>query len=267
MKKLLNYLLHNLLNTSLGSKLVSYVSIFNMGYFRKVVHKNIELYFVCPNWINSYRIKTFSSKEPETLQWIESIDEGSTIWDIGANVGLYSIYAAKLKKGKIYAFEPSVFNLEILARNVFLNNLQNDITIVPIPLTNKISENLFQMTSTQWGGALSTFGASIDQNGCPIKEIFEYKLIGISIDEFCDLYKFKLPDHIKIDVDGIEHLILSGANKVLLNVKSVLIEIDDNFIDQANNTKSILEKAGLILYKKCNIDSTSQFNQWWIRNN
>ena len=67
---------------------------------------------------------------------------GVTVFlDIGANVGIYSVYAAKSKKCKVYSFEPSVFNLEILARNVFLNELSSSITIMPFSKTNSPNLN------------------------------------------------------------------------------------------------------------------------------
>ena len=56
--------------------------------------------------------------------------EGSVVWDIGANVGLYSCYAAKHRGCRVFAFEPYVFNLEILARNIYLNQLSERVTIV-----------------------------------------------------------------------------------------------------------------------------------------
>ena len=45
-----------------------------------------------------------------------------------------------------------------------------------------------------------------------------------------------IPDYIKIDVDGIEHLILEGGKETLKNkkIKSILIEINENFEDQKN---------------------------------
>ena len=66
--------------------------------------------------------------------------EKSIFWDIGANVGLYSIYAAKLKNCEVYAFEPSVFNLEVLSKNIFLNKLTDNITTISLPLTNHIKK-------------------------------------------------------------------------------------------------------------------------------
>lgn len=80
--------------------------------------------FYVPNAQCRYRVSSFSTKEPDTLEWMDTIPPGSVIWDIGANVGLYSVYAAKSRGARVFAFEPSVFNLELLARNIFLNQLQ-----------------------------------------------------------------------------------------------------------------------------------------------
>ena len=69
------------------------------------------------------RANTFSSKEPETLEWIDSMQKKSILWDVGANVGTYSCYAAKKMELQVFAFEPSVFNLSLLAQNIYMNNL------------------------------------------------------------------------------------------------------------------------------------------------
>jgi len=53
------------------------------------------------------------AKEPDTLMWIDKIPEHSVFWDVGANVGLYSCYAAKARNCIVFAFEPSVFNLRV----------------------------------------------------------------------------------------------------------------------------------------------------------
>ncbi len=76
-----------------------------------VSHEGISLRFSAPNALSRFRYETFSSKEPETLEWINHLPSGAILWDIGANVGLYSIYAAKKRECKVWAFEPSIFNL------------------------------------------------------------------------------------------------------------------------------------------------------------
>ena len=98
-----------------------------------VKHKELKFQFFIPNRINYMRVDTFSTKEPETLQWIDTFKKKNTFWDIGANIGLYSCYAVKRAESQVYAFEPTVFNLELLAKNVYLNSLSNKIIIIPFP--------------------------------------------------------------------------------------------------------------------------------------
>lgn len=236
-----------------------------------IYYNNTEINFSSPNYLTSWRYNTFATKEPETLKWIDSMEPNSTFWDIGANVGLYSIYAAKSKKSKVVSFEPSVFNLEILARNVELNNLTSLVCIFPLPLSNMSDKNIMHFTTTQWGGALSTFGEDIGPDGESINEVFGYQTYGITMDDVSHHLNLGNPDYIKIDVDGIEHLILSAGLNVLKNVKEVLIEINDDFTYQSTICNKILINSGLKLKRKDSADVISNnsasnvFNQVWSR--
>jgi len=230
-----------------------------------VNHGGVKMSFTSPNALTRYRSESFSEKEPDTLTWLESLPEGAVLWDIGANVGLYSIYAARKVNARVFAFEPSVFNLELLARNIFLNELQERVTIVPVALSNALGPSLFKMSSTAWGGALSTFGQGFDQHGDKLKSIFEYQTMGMTMDEAIRLLNIPAPLFIKIDVDGIEHFILRGGKETLKAVESVMVEIDDGFTEQAQETVRHLANAGLTLLKKCGGDAGSQYNQWWVR--
>lgn len=232
---------------------------------KAVQHKDTCMVFATPNELCRYRAGSFSSKEPDTLTWLEGIPPDAVLWDVGANVGLYSIYAAK-KGARVFAFEPSVFNLELLARNIFLNGLQERITIVPVALSNGIGPSLFRMSSTAWGGALSTFGQDFDQHGGKLKSIFEYQTMGVTMDDAVSLLNIPAPRYIKMDVDGIEHFILRGGAQILKQVESVLVEIDDDFAEQAEESALHLQAAGLELKRKCSMpDAGNQYNQWWTR--
>src|SRR4051812_37306235 len=109
--------------TALGRYFYGQVINNTMGRTQQVTHHGLILVFAVPNAPSKFRADTFSTKEPETLEWIDGIPEGSVLWDIGANVGLYTCYAAKARGCRVFAFEPSVFNLELLARNIFFNQL------------------------------------------------------------------------------------------------------------------------------------------------
>jgi len=242
-----------------------------MNNIKRINHNGTEMQFSVPNRLNQFRVDTFSTKEPETLDWIESFSENSILWDIGANIGLYSVYAAKSKRCKVIAFEPSVFNLELLARNINLNNLNKQISIIPIALSESISLNQMRFTTTVWGGASSTFGKNIGWDGNKLGDIFSFQTISCSIDKAASLFRLPIPDHIKMDVDGIEHIILKGGKDVLKNVKSVSIEINDNFKNQALGASKYLKDAGLSFKEKKhspmfeNTKINSIYNQIWVR--
>lgn len=231
---------------------------------RKVTHRGLQLSFTTPNALCRYRAESFSTKEPDTLIWLDSIPEEAVLWDVGANVGLYSIYAAKKSRARVFAFEPSVFNLELLARNIFLNELQNHITIVPLALNDSIGPSLFKMSSMAWGGALSTFGQDFNQHGGKLDSVFEYQTMGIGMSDAINMLRIPMPRFIKVDVDGIEHFILRGGADVLQQVESVLIEIDDGFVEQAEESACHLRNAGLTLLQKHG-NTGSQYNQLWVR--
>ena len=237
-----------------------------IGKKQHITYNGISMTFLVPNSLNRYRIKTFATKEPETLEWIESFNEDSIFWDIGANIGLYSIYAAKYNNAQVYAFEPSVFNLEFLAKNIYKNTLSEKVRIFPLALSNHPGFNLFKMNNPVWGGALSTFGEDYDQNGESFKATFEYTIAGVTADKIVELLSTPKPDYIKIDVDGIEHLILEGCENILKTVNSVLIEINDGFERQSNDSEKYLLQAGLVLKEKFDLKAGNQYNQLWVRN-
>lgn len=257
--------------TSLGRYCVDEVIRTAMGDTRSVSHQGVNLTFAVPNKINRFRVQTFSSKEPETLEWIDGIPHGAVVWDIGANVGLYACYAAKARNCRVFAFEPSVFNLELLARNVFLNGLSDKVTIVPLPLTDQLAVNTLNMTTMEWGGALSSFAQDYGHDGQAIRKVFEFRTVGFSMADAMELLRLPLPDYIKMDVDGIEHLILKGGAEVLRKVKGVLVEINDDFATQSEDAARSLRAAGLHLKEKRHAEMfensafRSSYNQIWQR--
>ena len=226
----------------------------------KILGQNIS--FFVPNNLTKWRVETFFSKEPETLEWIDNFENGGgdkkiIFWDIGGNIGLYSIYAA-VKYGNIdvTTFEPSTNNLQTLSRNISINNLNEKIKICQFPLTNKNNSFLIMKESSlEEGGALNVFGENFDYEGNKFTEKNSYKIYGTSINYLLDNKILEIPDYIKIDVDGIEHLILLGADKHLQNskIKSLSIEINEEFMEQHNKILNIMKKNNFkILHKKHN---------------
>jgi FkbM family methyltransferase len=274
-KSLISSIVNLLGKTKAGSYAFDQMLNTAMNATQSLTHRQTRLKFAIPNALNRFRVDSFSTKEPETLEWIDSFPRGSVFWDIGANVGLYACYSAKARNCKVFAFEPSVFNLELLARNIFLNGLTPNVAIVPLPLSDNLAFSTLNMTSTDWGGALSTFGQDYGWDGQKIQKVFEFQTMGISADDAVRLLQIPQPNYIKIDVDGIEHLILSRAKNLLSRCDGVLIEVNDNFLEQSEQCNKLLLDAGLVLKEKRHsemFDSAESFgggkvwNQIWIRN-
>lgn len=250
--------------------------------YEKIKINNSDLFFFCPNELISWRVHTFYTKEPETLEWIDSfeskVDHEIIFWDIGANIGLYSIYAAsKFEKIKVISFEPSTSNLRILTRNININKLQDKINVNQLALSNFNSNKFQNMNESNFleGAALHSFNKKLDFEGKKMHAKNSYKIIGLSIDENIDFLNLNIPNFIKIDVDGLEHLILKGGDKTLDNekLKEIFIEINDNYQHQYDEIHKIMElkKFQFIQKKQANtenlpIEFRNSYNYLFRRN-
>ena len=233
---------------------------------RLTKHGSAKFYLYTPNSICAYRHATFSTKEPEMLEWIEEFG-GGVFFDIGANIGIYSLYYAQAQQGKVFCFEPSAFNLRQLAKNISINNLHKRITIISNPLSDRTCISTFINGNEDEGGALSAFGVNYGYNNKPMISNINYSVLGFSLD---DLFEKDIlnetPSLMKIDVDGIEHLILKGASKTLESktLRSVYIEVNDEFHEQSSQVKLRLETAGFKLKERRHAAS-KVFNQIWVK--
>ena len=210
----------------------------------KIINKNV--FFFCPNSLIYWRIKTFFTKEPQTLKWIDKFEnkQNFVFWDIGSNIGLYSIYNSIINNRiKTISFEPSTSNLRVLSRNISINNLEKKIQIFPLPLTDKTNRFMI-MKEGEFieGSALNSFGEKYNFQGKNFKSKMNYNTFGTSIQFLLDKKILKVPNYIKIDVDGIEHLILNGFGKYLLDkrIKSFNIEVNENFKEQYAKVMKIM---------------------------
>ena len=260
-------LLFFLMNNKLGIYISDSFLNSKINHSKGISIKNINFLLHTPTYLTKYRYRTFFSKEPETIEWIDNFEKDSVFFDIGANVGLYSIYASVSKNSKVFSFEPSFFNLELLARNIYSNKLEKKIVVVPLPLNDKISISNFDLTSTDWGGALSTFEKGFNDSGEAINAKFSYKTLGITLDRLVETFNLPNPSYIKIDVDGLEHFIISGGRNLISKASEILIEVNDNFLDQNKKVNYFLNEAGFKLDKKvyAHPQTKGVSNQIWIR--
>ena len=225
-------------------------------YVKKKIFNN-QINFYCPNKIIEWRINNLLEKEPKTIEWINNFSGDKIIfWDVGANIGTYSIYAALKHSGKIKinSFEPSTSNLRVLSRNISINNYQNEIDIVQLPLFNKnLAFSSMNESRFLEGAALHSFSVDYNYKGKKFNINNKYNLIGTSIDFLIENKVLSSPpNYIKIDVDGAEHLILDGAKKLLSSENKpleILIELHKEFEDQYNKVFNIMKKYNYELIK------------------
>lgn len=200
------------------------------------------------------RAFSYSIKEPETLQWIdEYFRPGDVFFDIGANIGQYSLYSAKRFEGKIkvYSFEPESQNFSALNRNIVINNLSDSVKAfcLAVSSVNGIKD-FYIHNELMAGSALHQFGDAKDHLGDYFESSHSQGMVGMTLDQLCYSEKLPFPNFIKIDVDGHERDILEGADNVFSDprLKSILIEINEISISEISDTEYIrasLEKHGL----------------------
>jgi FkbM family methyltransferase len=214
----------------------------------------------CPGRLPVWRAESFLSKEPETIEWVDSFEGNSVFWDIGANVGVFSLYSALRHQVKVLAFEPAAANYYVLNSNIRLNQLDNKISAFCLAFNkNTCLDSLF-LSSVEFGSALHTFSKSNDLNEKPTVPKQKQGMIGFSIDDFIERFNPFFPNYIKIDVDGIEGEIVDGALATLADdrMKSILIELDTKNSIESDRIIQVIEQAGLTLERR---QHAPQFDQ------
>jgi len=159
--------------------------------------------------MEKYRAETFWTKEPETIEWIKSFNPNDVFFDVGANVGVYSLFASSLyPEMTIWAFEPMKANYAALIQNIEMNRYHN------IKAFRQAIGNRTGWVDLDRGdGARGESGAQVTDR--------EGRTWIASIDDLRAAH----PDHVKIDIDGQELEVAKGMKRTLPDIKSILIEV------------------------------------------
>jgi FkbM family methyltransferase len=233
---------------------------------RRVVYaRGLRFTLQCDNWITHYRWQTFNDKEPETLDWIDGwLRDGDLFFDIGANVGVYTIYAAvRHPRIRVVAFEPEYANLHALRDNLFGNRLQERVGVYALGLSDQSGVSWLHIQELKPGAALHTESREhLEQTltGRPV--IWREGICIMTMDAFCAETGLQ-PDGIKIDVDGTEARILAGAAKTLRlpSLRSVILELPAD-VGARQTCERLLTEAGL---RSLGAPARPLANQVWVR--
>jgi FkbM family methyltransferase len=215
----------------------------------KLDYPGKDLYLHMNSLIDVRRAQS-CAKEPGTVEWLEKdVEDGSVFFDIGANIGAYSLIAWGKSGGKtkVYAFEPGLTTYPQLCRNILLNRAHEGIQALNVALSNQTSLQHFKYNNLLPGAAehlgLSDSTSASAQH--TQKVVFSQPVLTHSLDEAMPLFGLPQPNHIKIDVDGHELEILQGAAKALQNAAMRTVQIEIGEKDPASpKIKALLESLG-----------------------
>ncbi len=212
---------------SICNKIIEFKEIDLLAPVRDKVSNKI-LKFSVQNSFTNYRAQSIFDKEPETIEWIREFKDKSIFYDIGANVGVYTIFCALIKNIDCFAFEPNALNFESLVKNINLNKLTDKVFAYPIGLSDITEFTTLYINNLTTGSSGHCVGKPYDHNLQLSKFDIKQQVLSIKIDDLIEKWNFPIPNYLKIDVDNIENKVVKGASKLIKNkkLKSVLIEIN-----------------------------------------
>jgi len=213
----------------------------------KAKEAGIELIYSTPNRVCKWRVQTLFDKEPDTINWLRRLTSNDVLLDVGANVGMYSIFAALAQKSKVIAFEPESQNFAQLCKNIELNKLHNQIIPFCAGLSDETGLSRLHLSQFLWDGGSSCHSLN-EEVGFDLKprhSDFVQGVVSYEIDKAVKEGMMPIPQFIKIDVDGFEHKVIEGALLTLKKpeVRSLCIEVNGN-LEEHKKMLSKLEKLG-----------------------
>ena len=194
-------------------------------------------------WLFGGIRQDYIQREPETAIW--SATATGIYYDIGANVGGYSLIAAASNPRLIvYAFEPAYHNFYALIQNIIKNRFSERIHPMCMAVAERGGISEFNYRSLKTGSALSAFGEPVDDLNKRFIPVLRQPMLAASLDELVFDFGLPQPNFIKLDVDSIEVPILRGASRVLAAATSVLVESNER---RRKETDDIMACVGHVL--------------------
>ncbi len=191
---------------------------------------------------SEWRVQTLFTKEPGTIDWIHSFNPGETFVDVGANVGMYSIYAGVVAGARVFAFEPESQNYAELCRSIFFNEgtRKNIVAWCAAVSDEPVEISRLLVRDLHTGYSFHDFGEP-SRDYSPA-ERFAQGSVAFSLDHLVVSGAIPEPDHVKIDVDGHEDKVVRGMRGLLGRrvMRTVLIEADPSLAGTRGITEQML---------------------------
>jgi FkbM family methyltransferase len=192
-----------------------------------------------------HRNRYASEKEPDLVHFLDRLPKEAVFWDVGANVGFFSVYAAK-RGMRVLAFEPDQLTCGVLNRNIFLNGVSDRCIALPIALNDSDVIDVLSMKEFLPANAYNTFGRRTNERGQEFVPVFSQGSVGLTGDSIklgASLHEFSQPLFVKIDVDGNELNVVAGMKQKLSRAQFVCVELSDENPETVK-TVEILSSVG-----------------------
>jgi FkbM family methyltransferase len=164
------------------------------------------------------------NKEPWTVEWIEqNVSAGDVLYDIGANVGVYSLIAATFAPAaQVVAIEPGYATFASLCDNLLLNGVADRVIPLPIVLGAETHLGSFSYRDVSAGAAIHELDS--DRSGA-----YRQRVLVLTLDELLERFDLPAPTLVKLDVDGAEADVLAGARRTLQRpeLRSLIVEVEE----------------------------------------
>lgn len=202
-----------------------------------------KIVFFTPTTFTLWRVESLFTKEPWTIEWLNELTPDDVLLDVGANVGMYTIWAAAKCGCPVIALEPESINYSILNRNIRQNNLDQIVKAYCIGLSDKNEFCSLNMQDLRAGGSNHSAGEALDFKLQPMQALFQQGCVTFKLDDLVAQGRIPVPTRIKIDVDGFEHKVIAGALETIKNpkVKSLLIETNTHLMEHQGMVKDLQE--------------------------
>jgi FkbM family methyltransferase len=198
----------------------------------KIFIFNNQVCFSYSTDLEKYRIESLEAKEPETIAWIDdwSVSRGAAVFfDIGANIGVYSVYASyRHDPLQVYAFEPVSMNYTALQNNASLNPSAK-VYPLNVAIAHEVRLTELYLSDDRVGNSGAQIGLPVNEIGEVFAPVRIEKVLSVSLDRLVYEFGLPMPNFIKVDVDGHEGDVLNGMSRILSEpaVRSILIEFND----------------------------------------
>lgn len=182
-------------------------------------------YIICTDPVNDKGVEKplyfTGTYEAGTLGVIRScLKKGDAFIDVGANIGLMSIFAARIvEKGTVYSFEPLLETFAVLQKNIEINNIHN-VKAYNIALSDTRGKSIIY-TNPYAGKGSTSFIKPSEQD-----DVKEYKVMTERLDDFLETNPLSNLKMLKIDVEGWELHVLKGVKRLLKSSNAPIICVE-----------------------------------------